>query len=102
MLDRAIEGLRAHFTASQVFGTPIERDGTTVIPVAWVTGGGGGGGHRDDSTEDGGGGFGGLARPAGVYEIRAGEVRWHPAVDVNLVVMAGAAVISVALLTRRR
>jgi uncharacterized spore protein YtfJ len=102
MLESVMERLRDHFTVSQVFGTPIERDGVTVIPVATIAGGGGGGQHRDDSTDDAGGGFGGQARPAGVYEIRGGEVRWRPVIDIQRLAITGAVVVSLFLLTRRR
>jgi uncharacterized spore protein YtfJ len=102
MLETVMERLRDHFTVSQVFGAPIERDGVTVIPVATISGGGGGGQHRDDSTDDAGGGFGGQARPTGVYEIRGGEVRWRPAIDVQRLAIAAAVVVSLYLVTHRR
>lgn len=102
MLDTIMDRFQEHFTVSQVFGPPVERDGITVIPVATISGGGGGGSHQDEATEDGGGGFGGSARPAGVYEIRDGQVQWRPTVDVNRLAIAGAIVLSAFLLSRRR
>ena len=102
MLEALTTGLREHFTVRQVFGEPIERDGVTVVPVATIAAGGGGGGHRDDTTDDSGGGFGGQAKPAGVYEIRDGEVRWRPAVDVHRLAVVGALVLGALLLTRWR
>jgi len=102
MLEALTTGLREHFTVRQVFGEPIERDGVTVVPVATIAAGGGGGGHRDDTTDDSGGGFGGHAKPAGIYEIRDGEVRWRPAVDVQRLVSTAALVMAVLLLTRLR
>jgi uncharacterized spore protein YtfJ len=94
---------RDTLTVRRVFGEPIERDGTTVVPVAVVTGGGGGGGGHDDHGSEGeGGGFGMAARPAGVYVIRDGAVEWRPAIDVNRLVVTGAVVLVLAMLRRRR
>lgn len=64
----------------RVFGEPFERDGVTVLPVARVVGGGGGG-------KGGGSGF--RATPAGVYTIKDGRVAWHPALDLNRVILGG-------------
>ncbi|HMK96828.1 MAG TPA: hypothetical protein VK425_04725, partial [Acidimicrobiales bacterium] len=35
-----------------------------------------------------GGGFGGLIMPIGAYVVKADQVRWVPAVDVTVVVLA--------------
>ena len=40
------ELLREAMNVTSVYGTPIERNGTLVIPAAKVTGGGGGGWWR--------------------------------------------------------
>lgn len=87
-------------TVRQVFGEPVERDGVTLVPVAAV--GGGGGGGRGPADEGEGGGFGMAARPVGAFVIAGGRVSWRPAVDVNRVVTAVAAVLCLALLRRRR
>ncbi len=87
-VDEMLGGLRDSLRAQMVFGEPIERDGTTVIPAANVRGGGGGGG---DSEHNGGGGFGVKARPAGAYVIRGGDVEWRPAVDVDGIVRSALA-----------
>ncbi|HEX5585205.1 hypothetical protein [Gaiella sp.] len=79
-VDELLGGVRDSLRAQMVFGEPIERDGTTVVPAAVVRGGGGGGG---DSEHNGGGGFGVQARPAGAFVIRDGDVAWRPAVDVD-------------------
>jgi uncharacterized spore protein YtfJ len=90
--------LRRTIGAEHVFGEPVTHDGVTVIPVARVIGGGGAGGGESPADPEGanpdqiaangeprqsgaGLGFGVLARPVGAWEIRDGEVNWHPAVD---------------------
>ncbi|MEU4420694.1 spore germination protein GerW family protein [Actinoplanes sp. NPDC024001] len=113
-------------TAGRVFGTPVEKDGVLILPVAVVSGGGGGGSGSgraaaavraaegdttaDDSAaengkqpdgEGSGGGFGFSARPAGVYVIKNGSVSWQPAVDVNKIVAGGQLALIVALLVIR-
>ena len=78
------------FSVGRAFGEPIERDGCTVVPVAWVAGGGGRGtGPREEGGE--GAGSGGVSWPLGVYEIRDGHVRWVPVINVTRMVVAGLA-----------
>ena len=103
-----------NFTVRRAFGTAYEKDGILIIPVALVAGGGGGGTSRsrrrdpdagpdgppgagpaeqdatpqDSVPVDAGGGFGGLVLPAGAYVVKDGQVRWVPAVDVTIVVLA--------------
>jgi uncharacterized spore protein YtfJ len=98
----------------RAFGTAYEQDGMLIIPVAIVAGGGGGGTARtargnsalpldslpegsttaqdsapqDPGRADAGGGFGGLVLPAGVYVVKADQVRWVPAVHVTVIVLA--------------
>jgi uncharacterized spore protein YtfJ len=88
---------RAHqaVSVSQVMGEPIERDGLTVVPAATVFGGGGGGGGGSTADEEGtspgegaGFGFGLAAWPAGAFEIRDQEVRWHPAIDYTRIALS--------------
>jgi uncharacterized spore protein YtfJ len=107
---------REALTVKRVFGEPIEKDGLTIVPVARVMGGFGAGGPAETpqvETEGGttvptegalpahrtgfGGGFGVVARPAGVYVIRDGRVRWLPSVDVNRLVF-GMSLMTVAIL----
>jgi hypothetical protein len=62
-----------------VFGTPVESEGTTVIPVArvrWGVGGGSGSGKKDDSEGFGGGG-GVQAAPVGYIDVRGGEASYR-------------------------
>ena len=90
--ERIIRRLREIMTIDRVYGEPIERAGTTVVPVASIIigggGGGGGGTDADDNSGSGeGGGFGAVARPAGAYIIKEGSVRWKPVLDVNRLVV---------------
>lgn len=111
LMDQAREVM----TVKRVFGEPYEKDGLTIIPVARVMGGGGGGEGRMVAPEGAaaetgegqgaavpagsgsGAGFGMAARPAGVYVIKEGDVRWLPAVDVNRIVL-GAQIVAVVFL----
>jgi uncharacterized spore protein YtfJ len=101
-----------HLSVRRAFGAAYEQDGTLIIPVALVAGGGGagtsrtgrrnpatgGGPQEDDPVRDGapkdpepkdaGGGFGGLVLPTGVYVVKGDQVRWVPAVDTTIVVLA--------------
>ncbi len=82
-----VRNTREALSVGRAFGTPIEHEGATVIPVARIAGGaGGGGGEGTDEHESGRGfgtGFGLGAQPIGLYELRSGEIRWKPAIDVN-------------------
>jgi uncharacterized spore protein YtfJ len=86
--------------ASEVFGTPYEKEGITVIPAARIAGGAGGGGDQQDP-QAGGVGFGVSSRPIGAFVIKDRNVRWEPAVDINRVILMGQVVAIVALLTVR-
>jgi uncharacterized spore protein YtfJ len=119
-----------HLSVRRAFGAAYEKDGTLIIPVALVAGGGGGGtarsgrGHpaagpggppdgdatahdaapQDSGREDTGGGFGGLVMPSGVYVVKGDQVRWVPAVDTTIVVLASLALVRLLARTwtRRR
>ena len=76
--------------AQAVFGTPVERPGITVIPVArvrWGAGGGGGAGNEPGKGQGSGGGGGGVvsAKPAGYIEVRDGEARFVPVRDPSAI-----------------
>lgn len=93
--------------ARKVYGTPIERDGMTVLPVAKIRSGGGAGGSHasghdgQQGSEGEGGGMGVAAKPLGVFVIREGKVQWQPALDLNKVILGGQIVVGIALLTLR-
>ena len=108
-----LEKAAGNLSVRRAFGTAYEKDGMLIIPVAIVAGGGGAGTARarrgnlagpDGLAEedlaahgaapqapgqmDAGGGFGGLVLPAGAYVVKGDQVRWVPAVDVTIVVLA--------------
>ena len=116
----------------RAFGTAYEKDGLLIIPVALVAGGGGGGTGTarnrggdsaarpdgppgagpegqdatspDSGGTDAGGGFGGLVLPSGAYVVKGDQVRWVPAVDATIVVLASLSLVRVLARTwtRRR
>jgi hypothetical protein len=48
---------------------------------------------QDPGRADAGGGFGGLVLPAGAYVVKDGQVRWVPAVDVTIAVLASVSLV---------
>jgi len=117
-----------NLSVRRAFGTAYEKDGMLIIPVAIVAGGGGAGMGRprrrdpaggppglpvdgpagpdapspDSGPTDAGGGFGGLVLPAGAYVVKGGQVRWVPAVDVTIVVLASLSLVRVLARTWTR
>lgn len=65
--------IQVHANAKQVYAEPVERDGTTVIPVARVQWGFGGGGLGRTPLAQGGGGGGARAFPVGYIVLREGK-----------------------------
>lgn len=106
--SRASRPLRAAADALHVrraFGSPVEQDGVTLVPVAAVWGGAGSGwgsgeiGGQDTRTGDGGGGgFGVRVRPLGVYAVSGSRVQWQPTLDLGRVIAGGQAVVAVVAL----
>jgi uncharacterized spore protein YtfJ len=89
-------------SASRVFGPPVERDGVTLVPVAWVIGGGGGGVGGPDTSPGDGAGFGLMSIPIGAYEIRNGQARFVPTYDVGVLALIGASLLKKIFKRRRR
>jgi uncharacterized spore protein YtfJ len=93
LVERLAHLINAHANAKQVFADPIERDGTTIIPVAKVQWGFGGGGLGQGLHERGGGGGGVRATPAGFIQIREGQAEFRHYRDASdFAVIAGVAV----------
>jgi uncharacterized spore protein YtfJ len=110
---RAAEGFAAFadFGAQNVFGTPVEAEGRTVIPCAAFDASGGfgfGGGQGDDGRGNVGGGsgfgFGGRTQghPVAVIEITADGIRVQPVFDwTRLGVLAVTTALAVWRVSRR-
>ena len=97
-VDELVNGTRDAMRAQVVYGEPIERNGTIVVPAAKVTGGGGG---ASDTANNGGGGFGLRARPVGAWLIRGDDVTWKPSLDLNRLLIGSQIVAIVFLLVVR-
>jgi uncharacterized spore protein YtfJ len=52
-------------------------------------------GRTDAGRTDAGGGFGGLVMPTGAYVVKGDQVRWVPAVDVTIVVLASLSLVRI-------
>ncbi len=103
LVDRLARLIGGGAGVTTVFGSPVERDGVTVIPVARTRFGfGGGGGPAPDGRGEGAGGGGGAAsRPLGFIEIRGGRARFRRVTDpVALGIAAIAIATAVAILAR--
>jgi len=105
ILAMLAERVGGRFTASTVFGSPVEREGVTVIPVATVRFGFGGGGGTDPSSQqngDGGGGAGSGA-PTGYIEIKDRRSRFVPIVHpARMAALCCTTAITMALILRPR
>ena len=101
-VENVLAKVSDNLSVRRAFGTAYQTDELLIIPVAIVAGGGGVGAARprdrdpaghdatpQDSRTDTGGGFGGLVLPAGAYVVKGDQVRWVPAVDTTLLVLAG-------------
>ena len=107
-LDELVSLAEDGLTVRRVFGEPHSQDGITVIPAARILGGGGAGGGEvsagqvSTGQESEGGGFGMIARPAGAFVVKNGQVRWVPAFDVNRALLIVGALAFMVLRLRRR
>jgi uncharacterized spore protein YtfJ len=90
-LERLADRLELGSNARAVFAAPVERDGTTVIPVAkakWAMGGGWG--TRRDVSEvpprhaGTGGGGATMVKPLGFIELANGKAKFRPIRDPAL------------------
>jgi uncharacterized spore protein YtfJ len=96
-LERFAKTLGASARASTVFGDPVERNGTTVIPVAtarWGFGGGSGQ-HRDERGRGGGGGV--IVQPVGFIEMTSSGAHFH---RIRSAATTPLAILSVLLVVR--
>lgn len=107
-IEEVIDKARDAVTVRRVFGEPIERGGTVMVPAARVRGAAGGGkGEAPEQGAGSGSGFAITAVPAGAFVFKDGDVRWRPAINVNRVIMGGqiafcVAALAVAAIFRRK
>lgn len=112
-VENLLAKMSDNVSVRRAFGTAYEKDGMLIIPVAIVAGGGGGGTAssrrentvpQDPGSRDAGGGLGGLVLPSGAYVVKGDKVRWVPAVDTTILVLAslGMARMLTRAWTRRR
>ena len=84
-----VERMQQRFSAQIVYGDPVEKDGTVLLPAVWVAGGGGGGSGEQPDSQGEGGGFGLFARPSGSWVVTDEGAKWIPAIDLTAIVLAG-------------
>lgn len=101
LVERLAQQVQVNANAKQVYGEPVERDGTTIIPVAKVQWGFGGGGIGRGAAERGGGGGGARAFPTGFIELRDGKAEFRPIQDPLHPAILGAAGLVAGLLLAR-
>ena len=103
LLSMLADRIGARLGASTVYGTPVERDGVTVVPVAVARFGFGAGSGSDPSKrqEGEGGGGGGTVAPAGYIELKNGRSRFVPIVHPTRMVALVLGAVIVALLAMR-
>jgi uncharacterized spore protein YtfJ len=101
-IEGLAERLGARAGATAVFGEPVEREGVTVIPVARTAWGfGGGAGEAEEGGGQGGGG-GARSTAIGYIELRDGESRYRPIVDLRPFVAAAAVGLAAGILAALR
>lgn len=103
LLSLLAERIGAKLTSSTVFGTPVERDGVTVVPVAAARFGFGAGGGSDPAKQqegEGGGGGGGVV-PVGYIELKDGRSRFIPIVHpARMLALASCAILAALAILR--
>jgi uncharacterized spore protein YtfJ len=105
LIQTVVERIGGEFRAAKVFGEPVERGGTTVIPVAALRMGFGGGTNADASRrQDGeGAGGGGTMTAVGYIELKDGTSRFVPVMRLERMVVAllAAVLVGVTIGSRR-
>lgn len=80
-IERLAKQLGVAANARYIYAEPVERDGTTVIPVAKAAYGFGGGSGKKEGEEGSGGGGGVSVKPVGYIEMKNGETRFRTTHD---------------------
>ena len=103
LLATLADRMGARLGTSTVFGTPVEREGVTVVPVAVARFGMGAGSGTDPSKhqEGEGGGGAGSVTPIGYIELKDGRSRYVPVVHpTRMLALVCCAVLAGLLLAR--
>lgn len=101
-VEDVVSGAEGALNLKSVYGEIYEKNGTSILPAAKVTGGAGGGEGEDEAHREGkGSGFGIRAKPTGVFVIRDDSVVWKAAFDWNRIILGAQMVAIVALVTLR-
>jgi uncharacterized spore protein YtfJ len=103
LLSTLAERIGARLGAATVFGTPVERDGVTVVPVALARFGIGAGSGTDPTKgqEGEGGGGGGTVTPTGYIELKDGRSRFVPVVHpARMLALVLGAIIAAVVIAR--
>lgn len=104
VVEKLAQQLSAAVSAQTIYGTPIEREGVTVIPVAQARYGFGGGGGENQQeggnhAGSGSGGGGGVSlTPVGYIEIRQGRARFRRIRSAAVPLVAVSGLIALLLL----
>jgi uncharacterized spore protein YtfJ len=102
LLATIADRIGVRLSASTVYGTPVERDGVTVVPVSASRFAFGGGGGSDPGKGEGeGGGGGGGVTPVGYIELKDGRSRYVPVVHpARMLALVCCAVLAGVLIAR--
>jgi hypothetical protein len=85
-----IESIIRQIGIDKVYGTPITKGNTTVVPVAELRTGFGFGGGQDAAEHGGGGGAGLRMIPRGYIQMTDDGVEYRPIYDLKTFVVGGA------------
>jgi uncharacterized spore protein YtfJ len=99
LVERLAQQISTAASAQTIFGTPVERAGITVIPVARAQYGlGGGGGSKAAEGEGSGGGAGVSVVPLGYIELTDGHSRFRRIRGSALPIVAVSGLVALLLL----
>jgi uncharacterized spore protein YtfJ len=70
----------------KIYDEPIERGGTTIIPVSKISYGFGGGSRKQKEQKGSGGGGGLTTSPVGYIEIKNGQAKFRQIIDLPILI----------------
>lgn len=86
LVQKLAERLGIAANSVKIFAEPIEYDGGIIVPVSKISYGFGGGFGKQTDQEGGGGGGGLTTSPAGYIEIKNGETKFRPIIDLQMLI----------------